>query len=298
MGDTIPVLFDTDIGSDIDDAVALAYLLRQPRCELVGVTTVTGQAQARAMLASALCRAAGRDDVPIHSGVEKPLLVAQRQPLAPQAGVLSRWPHREDFAPNTAVPFMRDAIHRRPGEITLLAVGPLTNVGLLFALDPDIPRLLRGLVLMGGVFANRTAGLPRLEWNAMLDPHATALVYRAPVKPHTSIGLEVTTRCQMPASECRARFRGGVLNVVADMAEVWFQGQPTITFHDPLAAAVTFEPGLCAYEEGQVEVELQSDRALGMTHWDPQSAERPHRVAAAVEPSRFFEHYFSVVAAP
>ena len=67
--DRIPVLLDTDIGSDIDDAVCLAYLLRQPRCELLGVTTVSGrEPRLRASLADGICRAAGRDDVPIHSG--------------------------------------------------------------------------------------------------------------------------------------------------------------------------------------------------------------------------------------
>ncbi len=80
----IKVILDTDIGSDIDDAVALAYLLAQPRCELVGVTTVTGESTKRAMMASALCRIAGKD-MPIFPGVEKPLLVAQKQLKAPQA---------------------------------------------------------------------------------------------------------------------------------------------------------------------------------------------------------------------
>src|SRR6184192_2825179 len=99
---TIPVLFDTDIGSDIDDAVALAYLLRQPRCELVGITTVTGQPERRAMLADAICRAEGRGDVPIHSGSPRPLLGEQRQPHVPQAAALERWPHADQFAPCTA----------------------------------------------------------------------------------------------------------------------------------------------------------------------------------------------------
>ena len=67
----IPLLFDTDIGSDIDDAVCLAYLLRQPRCELLGVTTVSGQPRARAALADAVCQAAGRRDIPIHAGSEQ-----------------------------------------------------------------------------------------------------------------------------------------------------------------------------------------------------------------------------------
>ena len=146
----IPILLDTDIGSDIDDAVCLAYLLRQPLCELVGITTVSGMARQRAMLADAVCRAAGRDNVPIHSGAEQPLLIPQGQPEAQQAEALARFPHRTDFASNTAVEFLRQTIRSRPGEITLLTIGPLTTIGLLFAIDPEIPAMLRAFQLMPG----------------------------------------------------------------------------------------------------------------------------------------------------
>src|SRR5437764_4515673 len=122
----VPILLDTDIGSDIDDALCLAYLLRQPRCELLGITTVSGEPEPRARLADAICQAEGRGDIPIHSGSPLPLLRPQRQPEAPQAAVLPRWPHRSNFPPCTAVTFLRDTIRARPGEVTLLAVGPMT----------------------------------------------------------------------------------------------------------------------------------------------------------------------------
>src|SRR5947209_13445170 len=91
----IPVLLDTDIGSDIDDALCLAYLLRQPWCELIGITTVSGEPERRAMLADAVCRAEGRSGIPIHSGSPLPLLLPQRQVEAPQAAILPRWRHQE-----------------------------------------------------------------------------------------------------------------------------------------------------------------------------------------------------------
>lgn len=290
----IPILLDTDIGTDIDDAVALAYLLKQSRCELVGITTVTGEAQKRAMLADAVCRAAGRKDIPIHSGVEVPILSESIQTRAAQAAVLERFPHREDFEPNTAVEYLRQTIRGRPGEITLLAIGPLTNAGLLFAVDPEIPRLLKGLVLMCGLFNPRTGYGSFREWNAFGDPHATAIVYRAPVSPHTSYGLDVTTRCTMDAAECRLLLRGGPLDVVASMAEVWFQHADRITFHDPLAAAAIFVPDLCTYEDGLVEVELLSQRAPGITYWNPQAETKPHRVAVDVNAEAFFAEYFHI----
>lgn len=298
----VPVLLDTDIGSDIDDAVALAYLLRQPRCELLGVTTVSGRPRERAALADAVCRAAGRPDVPVHAGIDRGFLLGVVQPACPQAAVLARFAHRapEDFKPYTAVEFLREQIRKRPGEITLLGIGPLTNLGALFTLDPEIPKQLKRLVLMCGVFTNRLAGAGPREWNALCDPIATALVYQAPVPEHLSIGLEVTCRCRMDAGECVRRFRqaGGPLAVVAAMTEVWAKEREQVTFHDPLAAAAIFEPGLCTYKNGRVEVELKSERVAGMTHFLPgtKQEEKPHRIAVEVHPEAFFEHYFGVTA--
>jgi purine nucleosidase len=291
----IPLLFDTDIGSDIDDAVALAYLLKQPQCELLGITTVSGEPMERAQLASAVCIAAGRDDVPIHSGVEKPFLIAPRQPEAKQKTVLPRWPHRKEFAANTAVPFLRDTIRSRPGEITLLAVGPMTNVGALFAMDPEIPRLLKRLVIMGGAYTTSFPNCARVEWNILNDPHAAAIVFRAPVPEFVAYGLDVTLQCVLDAEECGRRLRGGALDVVADMASVWFGHASKITFHDPLAAVGIFDPEVCRYERGEAEIEILSPRVGGMTHWKA-DAGGPHRIAREADRERFFRDYFQVFA--
>ena len=289
----IPLLFDTDIGSDIDDAVALAYLLREPRCELLGITTVSGEALERARLADAVCRAAGRTDIPLHAGVEPPLLVPLKQTAAPQKSVLADWDHRRDFAPNTAVPFLRETIRGRPGEITLLAVGPFTNVGVLFAMDPEIPSLLKRLVIMGGAYSAHNPRGTRVEWNASGDPHAMEIMVRGGVPEFTAFGLDVTLQCRLPAEECRKRFRGGALDVVAAMSEVWYAKRPDIVFHDPLAAVAIFEPEICGYERGRIEVELASSRVAGMTHWTS-DAGGPHRLATSVNVDLFFERYFAV----
>lgn len=289
MTDRVPLLLDTDIGSDIDDAVCLTYLLAEPRCELLGVTTVTGQPQARAMLADAICRAAGRDDVPIRSGCDVPLLYEQKQPEAPQAEVLPRWPHAEAFEPYEAVDFLRQTIRARPGEITLLTVGPLTNVGLLFAVDPEVPGMLKRLVMMGGYyFADGKA-----EWNTSGDPIASALVFGAQMPELVAYGLDVTLKCTLPADECRRRFRGGPFEVVRDMAEVFFRRSDAICFHDPLAAACAFEPEICTYRTGRVTMELEAKATYGVTLFE-QADEGPHRVAADVDAARFFDRYFEV----
>src|SRR5438874_1989293 len=130
----VPVLLDTDIGSDIDDAIALAYLIAEPRCELRGVTTVSGLPRVRAALADAVCRAGRVTDVPIHAGAEHAIVGHTPQPDVPQAAVLDRFDHRpaDDFEASTAVAFLRDTILAAPGELTLLTIGPLTNAGLPF----------------------------------------------------------------------------------------------------------------------------------------------------------------------
>jgi inosine-uridine nucleoside N-ribohydrolase len=287
----VKVLLDTDIGSDIDDAVALAWLLANPDCELLGITTVTGEAQNRARLASVLCRAAGRR-IPIFPGAEVPLLIGQKQKQAPQAAALVRWPHDDTFPEGKAVDFLQQTIRAHPGEVMLLTIGPLTNIALLFALDPAIPGLLKGIVMMCGVFSNRAAGFGPLEWNAMLDPHATAMVYHHAVAVHRSIGLDVTSQVSLEPDEVRRRFQAPLLRPVLDFSEVWFRHSGKMIFHDPLAAVSLFDPSVCAFEKGTVDVELASPRLAGATMWTRDAAGR-HEVAFEVNRDLFFDRYFA-----
>ena len=293
-GDQIKVLFDTDIGSDIDDAVALAYLLSQPRCELLGITTVSGEPIKRAEMASAMCRNVGRDDIPIHPGAAEALLIDMPQMAAPQAAALGDWDRRTDFEPASAVEFLRKTIRANPGELTLLATGPMTNLGALFAADPEIPGLLKQIVLMCGCFWWRN--LP--EWNASNDPHAAAIVYGAGRQSspprHVSYGLDVTTQCMMAADACREKFTAKALAPVRDFAEVWFERRDDIMFHDPLAAAGIFQPDLCEYRQGNVTVSL-AEPTMGWTVFGAEGDDQPHTVASTVQAERFFEHYFDVV---
>ncbi|HNW59156.1 MAG TPA: nucleoside hydrolase [bacterium] len=288
------VLLDTDIGMDVDDAVCLAYLLAHPQCDLLGITTVTGEAEKRAMLASVLCRVAGRD-IPIFPGAEDPLLVPQKQKSAPQAAALRRWPHQRRFPEGAAIEFLRTTIRAHPGEITLLAIGPLTNIGLLFAVDPDIPALLKGLVMMGGYFFHRLEGVDPVEWNASGDPHASTIVYRSRVALHRSVGLDVTRNVVLSADQVRQQFRGALLEPVLDYAEIWFKDYyPSITFHDPLAAATLFEPDLCRYRMGTVAIELADAATIGLTHWQEGSIRSPHQVATNVDREAYFRHFYSL----
>jgi purine nucleosidase len=145
--------------------------------------------------------------------------------------------------------------------------------------------------MMCGVFAS-PPGEPTLEWNALVDPHATAVVYRALIPVHRSVGLDVTLQVTLPAAVVRRRFQHPRLLPVLDFAEIWFQEQEKITFHDPLAAATIFDDNICTFQRCHIEVELGAPETAGMTRWMPDPA-GPHQVALQVDPAAFFNHYFS-----
>ncbi len=287
------VLLDTDIGSDIDDAVCLAYLLANPKCELLGITTVSGQPVERARLASALCRVAGKD-IPVFPGLGAPLSGPQRQPVAEQAAVLIRWPHQRDFAADRAVDFMADTVRAHAGQVTLLSIGPMTNIARLFQAHTDVPGKLKAYIAMGGNFAPPQPGKRAEEWNVYCDPQGGAAVYTAKVASHTSFGVDVTMQVRMSMADVRIRFaRHGLLRPVLDMAEVWFTRPQNVVFHDPLAAVALFDPEVCNYQRGKVSVETKRSGAMGVTTWS-QGANGPHKVAVSVDAPRFFRGYFSV----
>ena len=293
--DVWPVVLDTDIGTNIDDVLALAYLLREPRCELLGVTTVHGDVLSRARIASTVCRALGREDVPIHCGAVNPLVLEPTRFDAPQKCVLARWSHRSDFESATAVSFLRDAIRSRPGRVTLLSIGPMTNVARLFEFDPDVAGLLKRVVCMGGVYFCEPAGYGRTEWNVSADPHAAAKVLAADVAEVCLVGLDVTTRCRMSSAEVQSRFGAAGLGILADLAAVWGSQREEMIFHDALAAAVVFERALCGWHRGRVSVHLSPTEPAGLTRFENEAGECHHSVAFDVDVERFVEHYFGTV---
>ena len=308
------VLLDFDIGTEIDDAIALAYLLANPECELVGITTSCGESIKRAEMASVLCRAAGKK-VPIHAGCERPLLIPQMETTAPQAAILPHYEHDTGFAPNTAIPFMQKVIRENPGEVTLLAVAPMTNLGLLFAMDPELPELLDGLYLLCGspthqrhdVVTESLSAMERddfirvlasqgiLENNSIVDPHATSIVYRARCRNFVNIGNNVSSRVVMTPEESERRFRHPIMQVVMSIAREWFKDEPRVSFHDPLAAVCIFNDDVCSYKRGYMDCVLDSRLLGGMTIFREDPA-GPHQVAWDVDGDKFFEHLFEVFA--
>ena len=288
------ILLDTDIGSDIDDGICLAYLLNQPQCELLGVTTVSGESVQRAMMASVICKAAGRPDVPIFPGTEMPLLTPQKQPVAYQAVKLPEWEHQKDFPKNEHIDFMRRTIRKYPGEVTLLGIGPMTNIALLFSTDPEIPALLKQLVIMCGIFTFKTPLYTCLtEWNAACDPYATAIMYNAPVNKIKSVGLDVTTHVTMDKKDFAEKVRGDAFKPVVGFMNVKNPGG-FITFHDPLAAAVIFDENICGFKRGAIETDLESSRSRGLLYFN-ESPEGNNEIALQVDSGKYFRHFFKII---
>lgn len=311
----VKVLLDTDIGIDPDDALALTYLLFHPECELMGITTAGGEPVERAKLASVLCKAAGQPNIPIFPGSGIPMIVPQRQLLAPQARVLPEWQHETDYPHGAAVEFMRSTIRDNPGEVVLLEIAPTTNVGTLFATDPEVAGMLRSLYVMGGKFAgyarepkrktvtafrpNRDDLLTRngsLEVNAFLDPHATSIMHSHPAPVHRVVGCDITHTVTMTGAEFREKYTHPIFEPVLAMAEVWWEDWgEEVVFHDPLVAAAVFNDSILKYRKGQIEVELTSPELQGYTSWWPDDG-GPHEVATDVDIDGFFIEFDSVFA--
>jgi purine nucleosidase len=284
MADRVKLVLDTDIGSDVDDAIALSYLLSREDCDLLGITTVSGDVAQRAACAEVLCRAAGREGIAIHTGTSNVLLVGAGQPTVPNYKAVARHAHRLDWPAGTAVEFLRHTIREHAGEVTLLCTGPLTNIALLFAIDPEIPQMLRGLVTMNGLFFGPEN---RHELNALVDPFSAAIVYNAHARNHTCIGMDVTHGCGLTVGQVRQHFLSPALKLVCEMADDWMSSPRDFFLNDTVAAVSVFAPGLCQYQTGTVTMPISADATrAGTTHFDPGS-KGPHRVAKAIDVQGF-----------
>lgn len=286
----VKIILDTDIGTDIDDAIALGYLLKKNGCSLEGITTVTGEPDKRAMLADALCKVAGRE-IPIHCGCAEPMSnIPQRQKRASHATKLGNYEYRCEFETDTAVEFLKAKIIENPGEIVLLTIGPLTNIGRLFSENPEIPGLLKAHYMMGGAFHENSH---ENEWNILCDPDAAATVFANPAKVMRIFGLNVTRQVTMNADKVREKFNSVILRPILDFAEVFFKEQRDfITFHDPLAAVSIFEPEVCEMQRGSITVETEPGERFGATFWTP-DANGEIEIAVTVKADEFFNELFT-----
>jgi len=263
------VVFDTDIGGDVDDLVALTYLLNKPACDLLGVTvgSVVPDLTRRAEIVSAACRATGRSEIPVHVGASLPMCGGRHPtPKAPCPRywkVAEKRSHASFSKENTAIGFLRQTIRANPGEVTLLAVGGFTNVGLLFSLDPEIPGLLKRLVLMGGDVEGK------VEWNASCDPVATAIAfqngYQTRPKETLVVPADVTMRRNLKPELGRKYMSDRGFELCREGAEFWYRDGFDLYFHDPLAAVLLFRPEIAACTNAAVSVDVANEGRMRLT---------------------------------
>lgn len=284
------ILFDTDIGTDIDDSFALAYLLARNDCEVVGITTVSGEAEKRAELASAILYNASREDIPVFPGCSVPLMHEVVQAQAKQYSQIDGFEHQTDFEKYSAVEFMRRKIRANPHEITLLAVGALTNVALLFKIDPEIPSLLKRLVVMAAHFGFE--GERSVEWNVRCDRHAAKIVFDNAPEDFLIVSADVTRKISMPKEAHEKYLDIPLLKPVFAFAQRWYAYSNDIFYHDPLAAALIFNPELCTYVRGKATVENVENGPV-LNGFEP-CEEGGALITRTVDIDAFLKHYYSV----
>jgi purine nucleosidase len=290
---TIRTILDTDIGTDVDDCIALAFILGSPEIALEGVTCVYGDVRLRARMVQKLLRLAGRSEVPVFLGAEPPLLGLRPVywPGHEGVGLLDDAEDLPSPQAEHAVDFIVRTVMDNPGQIHLLAIGPLTNVALAFRREPRLASNLQHLTIMGGVVREPSRlGLPIVEHNMACDPEAAHIVFAAGA-PTTVVPLDVTTRVLVRRADMEAIRSGGTPfhDAVARQIELYprFADNGATPLHDPLAAAVMVRPDLVELIPARVEIETQGRLTSGMTLLrkpDPEAG-GDTRVAIAVDVS-------------
>lgn len=294
---SIRVILDTDVGTDVDDCLALSLILSSPELALEGVTCVYGDVTVRARMALKLLRLAGRSDVPVLAGATRPLLGRRPVYWAGHEGHGLLGPEDVALAPGPehAVDFLVRAVMENPGQIHLIAIGPLTNVALAFLREPRLPSALAHLTIMGG--AIRGPGrfdLPYAEHNIRSDPEAAHVVLSAGA-PTTLVPLDVTTRVRIrPDGVARIRNGGTAFHAaVASQVELYppYRSRGFTYLHDPLAVATAIDRSLVRTETLHLDVELGGEHTVGATlaRAPSETAAATAEVALDVDVARFEE---------
>jgi inosine-uridine nucleoside N-ribohydrolase len=296
---TIPVLIDCDPGHD--DAIALLLALASPEVEVLGVTTVGGNSGLANTTRNALTvlEVAGRTEVPVAAGCDHPLVRSLRTaahvhgpsgmdgPTLPPPATSPLQAH--------AVDFMAGTLRSAPAPVTLVAVGPLTNVAMLLRLHPDVTQHLNRIVVMGGAIGlgNIT---PSAEFNIWADPEAASIVFGSDLDL-TMVGLDVTHQARMGRVHGdRLRNEGRCGAFVADLLEFYVRfhhqvyGLDSSPIHDAVAVADVIWPDLVQAEQFHVEVEISSSLTTGRTvvdRWRVTDHPPNVRVGMTIDGDRF-----------
>jgi purine nucleosidase len=270
------ILMDVDTG--VDDALAILLAHRWPSAQIVAIGTVTGNVSAAQAATNTLktLDALGAD-TPVAVGAPQALA---RPPFPPSAIHGVDGLGDADLPAPTRAPTGEHAVdqllrlvHERPGELSLFASGPLTNLGLALQRDPQLPRLVKEVMVMGGAIVAAGNVTPVAEANIYHDPEAAALVFAADW-PVTLVALDVTMRALLRSDEL-ARLRASerplarfVTRIVPPYARIYSQrfGFEAVTMHDPLAMALLLDPSLALERVAlDTRVETSGKLTVGMT---------------------------------
>jgi len=284
QGASMKVILDTDIGDDIDDAWALAFVLAHQNFEPLGITVTHGNTPARARMACKMLHLTGRGTIPVFVG---------RQTEQREYSHQFTW--AEDFTTkrpeaSKAADFIVETVRKNPGQVTLVAVGPLQNVADALRKEPQLGRLVKRVVLMGGcVYGTAQRQMPVAEYNVYSSVADSQLVYGAGL-PLTIVPLDSTTHVMLSDTE-RERlhtYRSPLTFALEVLYRLWLaKPQSRMTLHDQLAVAETAAPGRFF---GKIEtVPIWVDEK-GFTRIESQKG-KP--VAVCLEPKRdeFMEYY-------
>jgi purine nucleosidase len=250
------IIIDTDIGDDIDDAFAVALALRSPELQILGITTTFGDTATRAKLVDRLLAVAGREDIPVAAGTPTAPKTEFTQRAYAEGGSLPPKPHP------AAVDFILDQIKRYPGQITLVEIGPLFNVGALIDTDLGTFRKLRRVVMMGGSIERGYGWLPygppvppQPEWNIVNDIPAAQKLFAAGV-PIYLMPLD-STQLKMDEVKRAFLFRQGkpLTNALTLLYHEW--GQQTPTLFDAMTIAYILRPNLCPVQPMDIRVDQE-----------------------------------------
>jgi len=319
-GGRIPILVDCDTG--IDDSLALLYAVASSDCEVVAVTCTAGNVDAEQVAENtrAVLELAGRSDVEVALGRRRPLareLVTTPETHGPRGIGYAELPAAHAavsarFSPDLIV----EEARKRPGALTLVTLAPLTNVALAVLREPELPRLLKRTVVMGGSYRSNGNTAPTTEWNVSCDPEAAKVVFdaweAAGVRP-IALGLDVTERAKLlPSHLASLAARAGcapdgtrtdgtanpIVRYLANALRFYmefhsrYDGFYGAFIHDPLALAAALDPSLVRTEAVPVDVELGGRLTTGETVTDWRRVwGKPANVDVGVsaEIDRFFE---------
>jgi purine nucleosidase len=284
------IIIDTDIGDDVDDAFAVALALHSPELQILGISTTFGDTETRAKLLDRLLGETGHPEIPVAVGTPTKTKSSFTQRRYAEAGHFAKASHPQ------AVDFILDQIRRYTGEITLIAIGPLMNVGALIDKDPETFRKLRRVVLMGGSIEKRYGDLgyapprgPESEWNIMNDIPSAQKLFASGV-PIYMMPLD-STQLKLDEVKRPILFQAGtpLTDALTLLYHEW--GQQTPTLFDVMTVAHILEPDLCPVKPMRIRVDDK-----GFTRVEPGAPNA--QVCLNSDSEAFFRFYLRRMLAP